>query len=135
MNSNRRPDIRAGTRAGTPDALSPRTPSRLSFGSIEADVPVLDSPSVAYAARPSAGAGSAPVRAATSVVRTGAYGAEKPALVAKIPSQDEIFAAAAQREPEGWETVTRRTSHTHRERSGSSRSKYSLWKKVMDAGF
>ncbi|KAJ7312718.1 hypothetical protein DFH08DRAFT_1043938 [Mycena albidolilacea] len=105
MNSNRRPDIRAGTRAGTPDALSPRTPSRLSFGSIEADAPGLDSPSVAYAARPSAGAGSASVRAATSVVRTGAYGAEKPALVAKIPSQDGIF-AAAQREPEGRKTVT-----------------------------
>ncbi|KAJ7885338.1 hypothetical protein B0H14DRAFT_3737335 [Mycena olivaceomarginata] len=106
MNPNRRPDIRAGTRAGTPVALSPRT-SRLLFGSIEAEVPVPDSPSVAYAARLSAGAASASVRAATSVVRTGASGAEKPALVAGTASKDEIFASAAQREPDGWTAVTR----------------------------
>ncbi|KAJ7850884.1 hypothetical protein B0H14DRAFT_2762572, partial [Mycena olivaceomarginata] len=126
MNPNRRPDIRAGTRAGTPVALSPRTSSRLLFGSIEANAPVPDSPSVAYAARLSAGAASASVRAATSVVRTGASGAEKPALVAGTPSKDEIFASTAQREPDGWTAVTRRTSRTHRERNNSSLSNYTI---------
>ncbi|KAJ7938496.1 hypothetical protein B0H13DRAFT_2301521 [Mycena leptocephala] len=106
-NSLNRPHSRASTRAGIHAAPPPLySPSRMLFGSIEAGAEP-DSPSA--------------INNPPSLRR------RDPSLRRRdrtTPSQDETFAAAAQREPEGWTTVTHRISRTHREYGTSYPSNY-----------
>ncbi|KAJ7785167.1 hypothetical protein DFH07DRAFT_763773 [Mycena maculata] len=137
MDNNPGHHTRAATRDGRYPAPPPLfAPTNLSFGSIEAgdSEPLTIAPAVRSVAIPAArttpasAAGSTvtPVTRRFSAARAGEISSEFPSLTGDVDfGVPGVAPAPVQNTEDGdWTPVTRKTSRTHRERSGSNRSRH-----------